>query len=104
MEEPKSTLMGLWRNNKGFWGAATRIGNGEVLSLTHSTSPYHRIGKIELDSLYQGLLVAREGGYREVEVNVDSKVILHYLKMVSPVEYTTYHRGNSKGSTKFYLC
>lgn len=75
---------GSWRNSKGYWGAAVRDDNGEVFFLTRGTSPYHRIDIIELDALYQGLLLAMEDGYREVEVNMDSEVIIHYLKMVAP--------------------
>lgn len=72
MQEPNLILMALRRNNKGYWGATVRDDNGEVLCAAQGTSPYHRIDFIELDTLYQGLILAREYGYMEVEANVDS--------------------------------
>lgn len=49
---------GFLKDDKGSWGDAIRNDEGDLVRLTHGTSPCSTINLIELDALEQGIRLA----------------------------------------------
>lgn len=78
----KLNIDGSLRNRRGTWGAASRDSNGDLFKTAYGSSIWTAIDEIEMDRIEQGLRLA--GKYGIKDINVDSSIVVHYLKTTKP--------------------
>lgn len=80
----KLTIDGSLRQREGYWGMMIRNWEGEVVRDPYGKASGNSIDHIEMKALYFGLRLAKRYVFDMLEINVDSSVVLHYLKSPKP--------------------
>lgn len=72
------------RKEEGVGGTALRNEEGESVRIAHGMSPFKTLDLIELDALDQGINQAVKYGFSKAMIDIDSSVVMHYMRMDNP--------------------